>query len=566
MKARLLIATAAVALAAALPASAANIVINNLNAPDEGFNDTTPATPVGGNPGTTIGEQRLNVFEFAADIWGQILDSDVTIVVDATFEEQFCDATSATLGSAGPLQIFRDFTGSEFPATWYHSALADKLAGEDLGPTTGDIRARFNSLLNGDPACLGGTGWYYGLDGNEGGAIELLPVVLHEIGHGLGFASFVDDGTGEFFQGLPDIYSRFLFDESQGLAWTAMSNAQRAASAITDRQVVWTGEAVGFEAPVVLDNLPTLQISAPASVAGSYKEIGTASFGPSIQSVSVSGPIVEIDDGTTLASEGCNPAVNGAELNGAIALIDRGSCAFAQKALNAQNAGAVGVIIVNNVAGDGPIQMGGTPTEPITIPVISLSLEDGAVIRAELGNGLTGSIAPDPSLLAGASVATARALVYTPDPLRPGSSVSHWDVSASPNLLMEPAINGNLSSDVDLTRALFEDQGWILPRVTSTDEAPLVARTQLKGNAPNPFNPKTVISFDLARYGPVELSVYDASGRKVKTLVDGTRSSGPYRVEWNGTDDAGRKVASGVYHYRLRADGVDTSRPMVLLK
>jgi len=136
-------------------------------------------------------------------------------------------------------------------------------------------------------------------------------------------------------------------------------------------------------------------------------------------------------------------------------------------------------------------------------------------------------------------------------------------VSASPNLLMEPAINGNLSSDVDLTRFHFEDIGWFDQRAT---DAPSRVSTRLLGNTPNPFNPVTTISFDLARAGRVELEVFDASGRRVKSLVDGTRSSGHHEVQWNGTDDGGRVVASGVYHYRLRTDGVEQSRPMVLLK
>src|SRR5690349_7125370 len=79
---------AAVCLAAASrPAfAAANVIVVNLNAPGVGFNDPTPAAPVGGNTGTTRGAQRLIAFQRAADLWGATLDSPVTIIVSATFE------------------------------------------------------------------------------------------------------------------------------------------------------------------------------------------------------------------------------------------------------------------------------------------------------------------------------------------------------------------------------------------------------------------------------------------------------------------------------------------------
>src|SRR5437899_2303372 len=70
-------------------AFAAHLVVRNTNLAGVGFNDTTPATPVGGNAGTTIGQQRLNVFQRAADIWGALLDSKIDIPVDASFPSVF---------------------------------------------------------------------------------------------------------------------------------------------------------------------------------------------------------------------------------------------------------------------------------------------------------------------------------------------------------------------------------------------------------------------------------------------------------------------------------------------
>lgn len=90
---------------------------------------------------------------------------------------------------------------------------------------------------------------------------------------------------------------------------------------------------------------------------------------------------------------------------------------------------------------------------------------------------------------------------------------------------------------------------------------------RLLANAPNPFNPVTSIAYELARVGRVRLDVFDATGARVRTLVDAPRAAGTHRASWTGTDDAGRAVSSGVYFYRLAIDGavVDT-RKMVLLK
>src|SRR2546428_898320 len=87
----------------------AHVIIVNNDGPNEGFNDPTPASPVGGNVGTTVGQQRLIAFQFAADIWANTLDSDVDVRVDAQFNPLACTATAAVLGSAGPTSIFANF-------------------------------------------------------------------------------------------------------------------------------------------------------------------------------------------------------------------------------------------------------------------------------------------------------------------------------------------------------------------------------------------------------------------------------------------------------------------------
>jgi PA domain/LVIVD repeat len=120
-------------------------------------------------------------------------------------------------------------------------------------------------------------------------------------------------------------------------------------------------------------------IDPPSSAAGTYLASGAA-FGPVPSLAGTAGNVVLVNDGSALPTEGCSPLVGFPA--GAIALIDRGTCSFVQKVGNAQAAGAIAVIVVNNVAGP-PTTMGGTdPT--ITIPSVMVSLADGAVIKAGL--------------------------------------------------------------------------------------------------------------------------------------------------------------------------------------
>ena len=120
-----------------------HIIIQNANAAGVGFNDPTPAAPVGGNPGATLGQQRLNVFNRAAQIWEGVLQPRVDILVNA----RFTALGPNVLGSAGPTFIFDNFPGAEYPDMWYHSALADHLAGVDLEPGQPDIVANFSSQV-----------------------------------------------------------------------------------------------------------------------------------------------------------------------------------------------------------------------------------------------------------------------------------------------------------------------------------------------------------------------------------------------------------------------------------
>ena len=91
-------------------------------------------------------------------------------------------------------------------------------------------------------------------------------------------------------------------------------------------------------------------------------------------------------------------------------------------------------------------------------------------------------------------------------------------------------------------------------------------RVILAQNVPNPFNPKTDISFALTRTGPVSLKVYDVAGRLLAVLVDDVLEAGEHAATWNGRDMEGRAQSSGVYFYQLQAEGKVMAKRMVILK
>lgn len=88
----------------------------------------------------------------------------------------------------------------------------------------------------------------------------------------------------------------------------------------------------------------------------------------------------------------------------------------------------------------------------------------------------------------------------------------------------------------------------------------------LKQNYPNPFNPQTNIEFELKKDSNVELKVYDINGQEVNTLINNNLNSGCHKLIWNGTDNNNNKVSSGVYFYRLNANGTTDTKKMILLK
>ncbi len=141
-------------------------------------------------------------FQAAVDVWSVTLTTSVPIRVDA----YWTPLGPGILGSAGPEAFYRDFSGAPQAGTWYPVALANKLQGSDLTPGNPHITVNFNSNY---------PNWYLGIDGaTPPNQYDLMSVILHELGHGLGFIgsmSVRNDGLGEWGlkTGFPIIYDRF---------------------------------------------------------------------------------------------------------------------------------------------------------------------------------------------------------------------------------------------------------------------------------------------------------------------------------------------------------------------
>jgi hypothetical protein len=151
---------------------------------------------------TDFTPQARAAFQHAVNLWSTQITSSVPIHIEA----EFVSLPSGVLGSAGPTLVGN--TSGLVPNTWYATALANKIGGTDIFPGSPDIHASFSNSFS----------WYYGTDGNApAGTYDFVSVVLHELGHGLGFlgAMNVSGGTGTWgWDGYPVIYDHFTENSS----------------------------------------------------------------------------------------------------------------------------------------------------------------------------------------------------------------------------------------------------------------------------------------------------------------------------------------------------------------
>jgi hypothetical protein len=112
----------------------------------------------------------------------------------------------------------------------------------------------------------------------------------------------------------------------------------------------------------------------------------------------------------------------------------------------------------------------------------------------------------------------------------------------------------------------FDNSAWPVDVEEEMTEEEVPAEFSLSSNYPNPFNPATRISYFIPRASHVRLQIFNMLGQKITTLVDEDQAAGRKGVVWDGRDENGNEVASGVYLYRLQAGDFSQTEKMVLIK
>ncbi len=158
------------------------------------------------------------------------------------------------------------------------------------------------------------------------------------------------------------------------------------------------------------------------------------------------------------------------------------------------------------------------------------------------------------------------------------NTVYHAYIQAFPNsgfggedtVFPDGSVPGSTATTVYIrfmTPNKYGQGGWFEEQVSDPPPVELPTETYLSGNFPNPFNPSTTIEFGIpGERSPVTIAVYDIRGRLVRNLVDDVRSAGKHRVAWDGRDEHGSSVASGIYFLRMNVAGENHVRKMTLLK
>jgi hypothetical protein len=224
-----------------MAAWAAEIEIDFVDAPGQGFYDTAVVTPIDGNAGATLGEQRRIAMMAAMQELAATIDSSVPIAVEASFTNLECDARSAVLGAAAPTTAVWDFAGAPDANTLYPIAVANAFAAVDLDPGFADIIVTMNADIDFNNNCLSQSDWFYGLNAQgPASSVNFREVAIHELSHGLGFLTFVDPYTGQNFLNRNDAFSSNLFDADTAKYWPEMTDAERLASHTST--VVWRGD------------------------------------------------------------------------------------------------------------------------------------------------------------------------------------------------------------------------------------------------------------------------------------------------------------------------------------
>lgn len=211
------------------------------------------------------------------------------------------------------------------------------------------------------------------------------------------------------------------------------------------------------------------------------------------------------------------------------------------------------------------------PPEPTTFGALQYGVTTGSGYPAPANTNLSSSVVVYPQAVTTGYGIQTTMLTPTSGSLPDTSSTVQQFISRSQALSPVGTYVFNLvtsGNDPVTPQHVVELQINIVGSLTgvASDAGTLPTAYALRRNEPNPFNPMTKIRFDLPKAGPVRVAIFDAAGRLVRTIVDGTLPAGRYEMPWTGKDNSGRSVASGVYLLRMDAGVFSDRVKMTLVK
>ena len=431
------------ALSSSAPATSQRPILEAVytDPPGYGFNDERPVSPARGNPHTTLGAQRRAVLEAGLNIWSTFLDSKTTIRVNAFFEDLGCDGP---LGTGGASAAF-NFPNAPEPDVQFPVSLASALSGQQLG-TTAEMRIRFNSRRDGTQCSHHASRWLKfrydlgNLSRGAGSGYPFLPLVLHEIGHGLGIQLYASRETGEFWgtPPRPDGASRFIYNTTLEKSWREMDNAERVSSAQPGSSVVWSGprasrSAAEFLRPsgrLLLDEGDQELARFPAHLQG---------YAPFLPDSRLHAPARVLD-------QACEPFSEDDDVEGTILIVHPGACPLSWQWRHAQEAGAAALVFTDDAI-----------AVPLVLPVSSVLPTPIWSIRTAVRNRIEAALPTDVVL----TFRDAPPLGIHQGMPRLHPTLSHFSNGMVPQSVMSPSAGGgNAFGLLDLAPGVLYDLGW----------------------------------------------------------------------------------------------------------